>query len=71
MIEALNTDALTTALNPGSRQAVATGCTCDPEANFHGAGEVIPPGEDSMKERRRFYIKLYCPQHSDFTPLGK
>jgi hypothetical protein len=50
--------------NPGSPEAVKSGCTCDIEANHNGDGKPINNGTN-----RRWLIRLYCPVHSDFEPI--
>ena len=50
--------------NPASPEAVAKGCTCDTDTNHHGNGEPINGGDN-----RRWYIRLYCPVHSDFKQI--
>ena len=42
--------------NPGSREAVARGCTCAVVAHHNGRG--VPPPEGA-----RFWITLSCPLH--------
>jgi hypothetical protein len=41
---------------PGSPEAIAQGCICEPARNFHGAGAVGPMG-------RLFYPENDCPLH--------
>lgn len=50
--------------NPASIEAVARGCTCCPEKNLWGRGDPINGGAN-----RRWYIRLYCPVHSDFKEI--
>lgn len=50
--------------NPGSPEAVEQGCTCSVIDNHHGDGEPLRDGT-----ARRWYIRLYCPVHSDFKEL--
>jgi len=50
--------------NPGSPEAIYNGCNCDPIKNHNGNGEPINDGKN-----RRYYIKLYCPMHSDFEVI--
>jgi hypothetical protein len=43
---------------PGSPEAIAKGCTCDPAKNTAGKGTPRPGGGV------RFYASLKCPLHS-------
>ena len=47
--------------NPGSAEAIAHGCKCDPEKNYHGAGEPFNDGKNT-----RAYIHWTCAMHSEF-----
>jgi hypothetical protein len=46
------------ALDPGSPEALANGCTCDPVENHHGKGEMLPEGRGPV-----FCPDNDCPLH--------
>ena len=43
--------------DPGSREAIAHGCTCSPTLNRHGHG--------TLHGQPRFYVNRTCPVHGD------
>lgn len=50
--------------NPGSAEAMKLGCTCSPEKNFWGAGELINDGKN-----RHWTAALGCPLHSSWPVI--